>query len=134
MKTREQMKKEAVSALKTIGSWEPYTQAFEKNNVVTMYESFGGYYIKPETEIAKKIKEVENQYNGLVYAVIHNMTTIGEMYSLLWISQYDEEVITEADGRKHYAFAYVWNKDEDMYSEFGDILVEPMFGGLIRVG
>jgi hypothetical protein len=33
-----------------------------------------------------------------------------------------------------YAYAYVWNKSDDLLSEFGDIAVQALGGGIRRIG
>lgn len=135
--TKNEQKDLAVKALETLGCYKPYLNAFkrQKDPVVTMYEGFGGYYLDPkygsnETELIDKIKEIETTYGGTVYAVIHNLTSIGEMYSLLYISKYAEDAKTMFG--KNWAYAYVWNKDYDECSEFGSIGIKSALGGLIR--
>lgn len=135
MLSEKQLKENAIKHLEQIGSYRPYTNAFKKGTI-TMYEGYGGYYIDNEEELKAKIKEVENNYNGKVYAVIHSMTTFGEMYSMLWASGYEEdsEYDVEDYGHGTYAvMAYVWNKTYDDCSEFGTIMVKPALGGLLRV-
>ena len=46
-------------------------------------------------------------------------------------SEWKNLVVTE--NGIHYAFAYVWNKDDDFCSEFGTIGVRSMGGGIMRV-
>lgn len=134
MKTRQQMKESAVKALKQIKSYGPYTNAFKNKGTVTMYEGSGGYYVEADSDLDKKIKEVEEKYNGMVYAAIHNYTEFGEIYTLLWEGAEDETIIEQGQDNDYYVFAYVWNVDEDMFSEFGDVIIKPMLGGLIRIG
>ena len=40
---REQMKQKAVEILKEMGVYSPYIEAFEKNDVVTMFERYAGF-------------------------------------------------------------------------------------------
>jgi hypothetical protein len=35
---------------------------------------------------------------------------------------------------RFYAFSYVWNQENDILSEFGDIVVQSAGGGLRRMG
>jgi hypothetical protein len=62
------------------------------------------------------------------------MFWFGECYSFLIISKYDEEWETTLEGIKaDYAFAYVWNKSNEMCSEFGDVGIRSFGGGIARL-
>ena len=82
----------------------------------------------------KKIREVENRYNCLVYAVTHEYTEFGELYDLLIVSGYKEDwdglLVKTNSG--FLAFAYVWNKDDNSCSELGTIGVRSFGGGIMR--
>ena len=85
--------------------------------------------------LPEKIKEIEEKYNCTVYAVTHEYTHFGECYSLMIVTDYPEEwehSLTR-DKSTFYAFAYVWNKDDDWCSEFGTIGVKSFGGGITRV-
>lgn len=79
------------------------------------------------------VPDFEKENNGLVYHVIKSHTTIGLMYSLLYVSEYEEEWEMDMEdlGTGH-ALAYVVNKDMPDCSEFGTIGIEPSIGGLRR--
>lgn len=130
-------KEVAISALKTLNIYKPYIKKFEKDGTITLFERFGGYYITEdqEPELLKKIKEFEAEHECLVYAVTHNFFEFGECYSFLCISKYEEEWEMTLRGiQQGYVFAYVWNKDDDYCSEFGDVYVRSFGGGIARVG
>ena len=86
-------------------------------------------------EIYNKMKEIEKQFNCTVYAITHEFTEFGECYSFLLVTNYKSEwknlVVTE--NGTHYAFAYVWNKDDDWCSELGTVGVKSFGGGITRV-
>ena len=133
--TKEEQKAIAVKALETLGCYKPYLKAYQTKGIITMYEGFGGYYLDPaygshENELIEKIKEVEECYGGTVYAVIHNLTSFGECYSMLYVSKYAEDA--EYTYEQNAAYAYVWNKTCDYCSEFGTIGIKAAMGGLIR--
>lgn len=133
--TKAEQKELACKALATLGCYKPYLKAYKDKDIVTMYEGFGGYYLDPkygshETELMDKIKEVEKTFGGTVYAVIHNMTAFGELFSMLYISKYPEDAKYAVT--KNTAFAYVWNKSEEAFSEFGTIGIKAALGGLLR--
>lgn len=134
MLTKAEQKENAIKNLNRIGSYKPYTRAFEKG-VVTMYEGYGGYYVE-EDELLKKIKEIENKYGGTVYAVIHQITNIGELYTMLWTGQAEDESgfdVEDYGTNMYYVRSYVWNKTYEDCSEFGDVVIQPALGGLIRL-
>lgn len=135
--SKEEMKKKAVEYLTQIKCYKPYLQAFKNHDIITMYEGYGGYYIDKdsEPELVKKIQEFEKDSGGLVYAVIHNIYSFGECYTMLYVSpnKEDEEYSVEPAGDGFYVFSYVWNKTNDDCSEFGTVGIKPALGGLIRV-
>ena len=92
------------------------------------------YEFSYDEELNAKIKEIEEEYNLLVYHVVHTYTNFGEMYNFLCVTDYEEEWQYDHAGIKDgYVFCWVWNKDVEEYSEFGSITVRNMFGGLVRV-
>lgn len=136
MKVPMEIKKaEAIKRMKMLDLYTPYIKAFEKNDEVFMSEMTGGVYeITNEIELKAKIKKFEAENNALVYHVIHTMTVFGELYSFLYVSNYDEEwEIENEDIAEGYTLAYVWNKTDEWCSEFGSIGVRGKFGGIVRV-
>lgn len=130
-------KEVAISAMKSLDIYKPYIKKFEKDGTITLFERFGGYYIDEyqEPELLRKIKEIEAEYECIVYAVTHEMFMFGECYSFLCISKYEEEWdYTLEEIKDGYAFSYVWNKTVDYCSEFGTIVVKSFGGGIARVG
>ena len=99
-----------------------------------MSEQTGGLYeFSDDAELNAQIKEFEEEHNALVYHVIHTYTEFGELYSLLYVSDDEEEwVLDHADIHAGYTIVYVWNKSDDWMSEFGSIAVQERFGGLVR--
>lgn len=142
--TKEQQRANAVANLEKLHCYKPYLNEFKKNGIVTLYEGFGGYYLDPkygsqETELMDKIKELEIDYNGTVYAVIHNRVDGRDLYSMLWTSgevdamdgYYDAGEVWASRYGGSWVYAYTWDKD-GWDTEFGEICVEEKFGGLIR--
>ncbi len=135
MKDKNIAKKEkAIELLKKLDIYKPYIQGFRERNQVCFFENYGGYWADQEPELYTKIKEIESKYNCLVYAVTHEYTSFGECYSFLLVTDYPEEwdTLLQSEGDRHYAFAYVWNKDDDWCSELGDIMVRSFGGGIKR--
>ena len=128
-------KEVAIECMKSLRIYKPYVRKFEKDGTITLFERFGGYYIDEyeEPELLKKIKEFEAEYDSIVYAVTHEMFWFGECYSFLIVSKYEEEWnMTLKEAKQGYAFAYVWNKTNEICSEFGTIGVTSFGGGIAR--
>ena len=129
-------KEKAIELIKKLDIYKPYINGFENRGRVCFFENFGGFWVDQEPLILSKIKELEEKYNCLVYAVTHEMTGIGEMYDFLIVSNYPEEwddTLLQADDGTFYVYAYVWNVDDDYCSEFGDIVVRSFGGGIKRI-
>ena len=133
---KNKQKAKAVEIMKRMDIYKPYIEGFEKEDNVCFFEQFGGYWVYQEPEIEAKMKELEEQYGCTVYAITHEFTQFGECYSFLLISKYKEEwdMLVTSEKDKHYAFAYVWNKDDDWCSEFGTVTVQSFGGGIKRIG
>jgi hypothetical protein len=129
-------KEVAIECLKALDIYKPYIRKFEKDGTVTLFERFGGYYIDEyqEPELLKKIREFEAETGSIVYAVTHEMFWFGECYTFLVVSKYEEEYEMTLEGVKNgYAFSYVWNKSDEMCSEFGDVGIRSFGGGIARI-
>lgn len=128
----------AIQCLKKMYIYSPYIRKFSsKKGIPCFFEQFAGFYADQEPELWNKIKEVEKESGCLVYAVTHELTDLGETWSMLCVPQNPdslEDVLFTADAtsRKFYAYAYVWNKNS-YGSEFGDIVVQAAFGGVKRI-
>lgn len=134
--SRENKKAEAIKRMKALGLFNPCIKVFEKHDEVQLTEPNGGLYeFRDDAELNEKIKAFEEEHNALVYHVIHTYTQFGELYSFLFVSDYEEEwEMDNEDVKDGYAIAYVWNKSDDWCSEMGSIVVQERFGGLVRVG
>ena len=129
-----------IQCLEKLNIYKPYIRKFKsKVGTPCFFENFGGFYVDQEPKLFSKIKEVERDYNVLVYGVTHEFTEFGECWSMLCISQNPDSIddfISESipySGR-FYVYSYVWNETEPMFSKFGDIVVQSFGGGIKRVG
>ena len=134
--TRDIKKEKAVELMKKLDIYRPYIKGLQKEDNVCYFENYGGYWAWQEPDLMKKVKELEEEHNCLVYAITHEYTSIGEMYSILIITDYEEEwdTLLEKYRNQYYAFAYVWNKDDDDCSEFGTVALSSFGGGIRRIG
>lgn len=131
----EERKIKAIELLKELEIYKPYIDGFIEENRVCFFERFGGYWVDQEPEVEKKMKEIEAEFNCTVYAITHEFMEFGECYSFMLVSRYKNEwdYTLEKDGCYYYAFAYVWNKTNDDFSEFGTIGLRSFGGGITRV-
>lgn len=84
--TIQAKKNKAIELMKTLDIYEPYIQGFEQEDKVCFYEMFGGYWVEQEKEIYDKMKQLENKYKCVVYAITHEFTDFGELYDFLIVS------------------------------------------------
>ena len=125
-------KQEAIERMKMLKIYSQAIKEFEKDNVINVSEH-GGILFWLDDEQQEMVKKFEEKYNAVVYHVIHNYTEFGELYSLLYVSQHENEWDYDKDYIKHnIALCYVVNKDEENFSEFGSIGIKPQYGGVIR--
>lgn len=125
-------KQEAIERMKMLKIYSQAIKEFEKENVINVSEH-GGILFWLDDEQQEMVKRFEEKYNAVVYHVIHNYTEFGELYSLLYVSQHENEWDYDKDDIKHnIALCYVVNKDEENFSEFGSIGIKPQYGGVIR--
>lgn len=105
-----------------------------RNGEVWESEGLGALY-----ELNDKEKEILKEFNQnnqecLVYHIIHNKFEFGECYTILFVSNYEEEWEQDKeDINNNIAFVYVKNIDYEDCSEFGTIALRSSFGGLIRI-
>lgn len=129
-------KDKALELMKKLDIYKPYIDGFKNENLVCFFERFAGFWDFQNKELEAKRKEIEKEYNCLVYAITHEFLYDDEIYTFLIVSDYPEEwdyALQDAGHHEHYATAYVWNKTCEWCSEFGDVVIESAFGGLRRV-
>lgn len=134
--TIQAKKNKAIELMKTLDIYEPYIQGFEQSDKVCFYEMFGGYWVEQEKEIYDKMKQLENKYKCVVYAITHEFTDFGELYDFLIVPDYKSDwkgLLYKQSNNEFIAYAYVWNKTDDLCSEFGSIVVQSFGGGIRRV-
>ena len=130
--TIEEKKQEAIERMKSLKLYPNIIKEFEKENIVNMSEN-GGFLYWLTDEQKEIVSEFEQEYDALVYHVIHNFTEIGEMLTFLYVSDEKEEwEYDREDLKAGCACAYVKNLTDDMCSEFGSVCFRQQFGGLVR--
>lgn len=133
--TLQEKKDKAIEIMHTLDIYKPYIQGFKQADKVCFFEGFGSFWVYQEPEIEAKMRELEEKYNCKVYAITHEFTDFGELYDFLIVTNYPEEWEDSvySYGNKHTVCAYVWNKSDDMCSEFGSITVQSFGGGIRRI-
>lgn len=120
--TREAKKAEAIARMKLWGIFPGIRKQFEKEDLVSESAPPLGACYWLEGEQLARVREFEEKNNALVYHVIHSFTSLGEMESYLYISDYPEEWERDrADIKDGQQLAYVYNRDMPDCSEFGSI-------------
>ena len=88
------------------------------------------YWVSNDKNLEKKINEFENRTGSLVYHVQLLHTTIGDMYSFLYVSNNPDDWENDReDLRNQQCFVYVWNGDIE---EYGTIGIKSSLGGVVR--
>lgn len=125
-------KQEAIQRMKMLNLHINVLREFEKEDRLNISE-YGGFLYWLNSEQQAIVDEFEAEWNTLVYHVIHSYTSIGEMLTLLYVSNYPEEwEYDRQDLAEGYPLAYVKNLDDPYLSEIGSVGIECRIGGLIR--
>lgn len=128
----------AIQCLKKLDIYKPYIRKFEKEDMPTFFERCAGFYLFNEPVLQAKVKEVEKEYGVLVYALTHEWLEFGECWSMLCVPKSSESIedciMDTAELNTFFVHSYVWNQDNDHFSEFGDIVVKSFGGGIRRLG
>ena len=132
-----QQKEVAVRCLEALDIYKPYKTKFaSRAGLPCFFEHYAGFWVDQEQEVYNKMQEVEKDHGVLVYALTHEITDLGETWSMLCVPS-NCETIDDCLGRfnqnEFYAFSYVWNKSNPIFSEFGDIVVKSFMGGIKRI-
>ena len=130
---KAKQKQEALERMKMLKLHGNIIKEFDKEGIVNLSEN-GGFLYWLDSDQQAIVDEFEAEHDALVYHVIHDFTELGELYSLLYVSKYEEEWEDErTDLKDGYALVYVKNVNDDFCSEFGSIGIKPQFGGLVRM-
>lgn len=132
MPTREEMMTEAIARMKKI-DLHPNTIKDLKNGTVNVSRQHGALFWADENE-QKIIAKFEAENEALVYHAVYTPTQFGRLFSMLFVSKYDEEwKLDNEDIDSRTPLAMVINLDDEWCSDMGSIGVKPSFGGLVRI-
>lgn len=129
---KEKQIKEALERMVMLHMSRQCINAF-KNGKVWESEGPGALY-EVNAQEQSYIDAFEKEHNAVVYHMIHNMTEFGELYTMLYVSNYKSEWQSDRyDLEDGCALAYVKNINAPECSEFGTVGIRPNIGGLIRI-
>lgn len=136
---KEKQKAEALKRMRMLNLMPNVIKDFEKKNKVYYSERQNAffnailYWVDNEKEYVDLVGKFEKEHNCLVYHCQLTHMEFGDLLSLLYVSENEEEWEQDTnDIREGYAFAYVANLDCDSDSEFGTIGIKPSQGGVLR--
>lgn len=131
MPTKSEMRNEAIKRMTTLRLSKECMAVFKKGKVWKSMWCGALYELTDEEQ--KIVDKFENENDCIVYHAIYTSTEFGELFSMLFVSKYEEEwEFDNADLKDNYVFAMVENLTDPWYSDMGSIKVESMFGGLVR--
>lgn len=125
-------KAEAAARMKKLGIPDKTIKRFVENNVISQSLPPDGEYSMLGEEQILFARELENKFDILVYFVIHNDTSIGEIDSYLYVGS-EEHWKTECEGLKYgQTTAYFHACKIEEHSEFCNVGVEKLPNGGLR--
>lgn len=128
---KSKQKAEAIKRMRKLGIIEDAIKQFQESDTVMISE--GGFLYWLSDDQKEMVKQFEEDNGCLAYMVIHSLTEFGELFSILYVSQYEEEwKMDNEDLEDGIAMSYVINADCEWCSEFGCIGIRNKFGGLVR--
>ena len=132
-----EQRNEALKRMKTLKMMEEVINNFINEGKVYYSERLDSrfnailYWVSNNKELDKKIHKFEKDTGALVYHVQLLHTSIGDMYSFLYVSNNPEEwKMDNEDLKQGQCYVYVWNGDIE---EYGTIGIKPSLGGVVRL-
>ena len=115
-------KEEAVSRMKMLGMSPEMVRQFEQDGSIGISEPPAGAFSWAKDEDLQHIRNFEEEYHALVYAVIRSYTPIGKIDACLYVSNYPEEWDYEQGLLDtNTPSVYVYNHNAPECSELGEI-------------
>lgn len=129
----QKQKEEAIKRMNLLLLNENIIKEFEEEEKLNLSESNLGILYWLNEEQKEMVKKFEEENGGLVYHLIHNLTTFGEIYSIFYVSKNEDEwQFDYEDIEENLAFVYVKNVDDPLSSEYGSIGFKSVNSGLVR--
>lgn len=129
---KEKQKQEALKRMEMMNFHTNARKEYDEEDIINA--SVNGLLFWLDEEEKEWIKQWESETGNVVYHVIKSNTNIGELWSILYVSKYEEEWEFDREYiEKDIVFAYVRNLTMCDCSEYGSIGIKQLFGGLVRV-
>ena len=136
---KEKQKNEALKRMAMLNLMPQVIKDFEKNNKVYYSERQNAffnailYWLDNEPNYVEIVDKFEKEHNCLVYHCQLTHMEFGDLLSLLYVSENEEEWEQDKkDLREGYAFSYIVNIGCECYNDFGTIGIRPSQGGVLR--
>lgn len=128
-------KEKALEFLTRLKVHKSYIDNFRMDGTVYIFENFCGQNLDDKPELQAKIKELEDKHGIMIYAVTHEYSSDFDFFNFLIVTNEEEEwdILMSDYGQQHRVLAYVWNKKEPYYSEFGSVIILSCIGGINRI-
>ena len=126
-------KTEAIERMKLLRIYGPTIKQFKNEGLVSVSEPPLGAFYWADNDDLKRIRELEEKNDALVYVIVRSYTNIGKLDSFLYVSDYQEEWSRDRkDIKRGEPIAYVYNHDMPDCSEFGCIGIAPTIAAGLR--
>lgn len=136
---KEKQKNEALKRMAMLNLMPQVIKDFEKKDKVYYSERQNAffnailYWLDNEPNYVEIVNKFEKEHNCLVYHCQLTHMEFGDLLSLLYVSDSEEEWEQDKqDLREGYAFSYVVNIGCKYNSDFGTIGIRPSQGGVLR--
>lgn len=133
------IQQEVINRMKILKLHENVVRDYVDDNVINVSERmsavFDGMLFWAHEDLTKTIRDFEEKYGVIVYHVQKMNTTFGLLYTFLYVNEAEEDNWEEEreELKDGYLYAYVYNADDDLCSEFGSVQVAPKNGGITRL-
>lgn len=127
--TDRELEVEALRRLQKLNVMDTVIKSFQKRKL--FMSEFGGILYDLNEDATAAVAEAKKR-NLFPYAVCRTQTEIGDMYTVLGVSRNKEEWGFERPTHNGECLAYVYNANDPLFSEYGDVIVEGANGGIIR--
>ena len=126
---------EAILRIEQLGLWENVLENFKQGNInKSETVNLPGMIYGLKDYERELVENWQAETGNLAYHVIREDTSMGEMYSILYVSKYEDEWDSDRqDLLNETAIAYCGLGLDRTYFEYGYIGVKPVNGGLQRL-
>lgn len=131
---RATKKAEAVKWMQILGLDPDAIRQFEEHDRVLVCSGAAGRFAEATSSQMQAVREFEQQWDDVVFLIVHSHAFFGRMDSLLFVDNYtDEWPGAREDLKEGYVMTWTINLDQPTCSDMGSIVVErTASGGLVR--